>query len=142
MRTEESAVPNEFNPNVVRTGTAKEGSFGPTLGLMDIGVSPTAYLCLIALPGVRNNGHELQIDIHRDGNVTIKGTSTGGRLLKDLPTIAHAVMVVQQVSPPGEFTISFSLPGPVDPKLFEADLRPDGILEIMLMKISVRVVQG
>nr|DAD22320.1 TPA_asm: hypothetical protein HUJ06_023783 [Nelumbo nucifera] len=36
------------------------------------------------------------------------------------------------VCPPGPFTISFSLPVPVDPRLFLPDLRSDGILEVVM----------
>ncbi|XP_052204490.1 increased DNA methylation 3-like isoform X2 [Diospyros lotus] len=133
MGTEACAAPEEFNPCVVLTGTAKEGSCGPTLGLMDIGVSPKAYLCRIALPGIRKDESKLAVDIQREGKVTVRGMSPSGRLLKDSSTV-HVVRV-QQLSPPGEFSISFNLPGPVDPRLVSPNFRLDGILELVIMKV-------
>ena len=40
---------------MILTGTAKEGSAGPPIGLIDIGVSEDAYLFRVALPGLRKN---------------------------------------------------------------------------------------
>ena len=44
-----------LKPSVILTGTAKEGSSGPPIGLVDIGVSEGAYLFRVALPGVRKD---------------------------------------------------------------------------------------
>lgn len=45
-----------LNPtSVVVTGTAREGTVGPAIGHVDIGVSESAYLFRVALPGVRKD---------------------------------------------------------------------------------------
>ncbi|KAB5557806.1 hypothetical protein DKX38_008715 [Salix brachista] len=56
-------------------------------------------------------------------------------ILKDSSRVFH--MSVQQLWPPGPFTISFKLPGPVDPRLFSAHFRKDGIMEATVMKYGV-----
>ena len=45
----------QLKPSVVLTGTAKEGSAGPPVGLVDIGESEGAYLFRVALPGVKKD---------------------------------------------------------------------------------------
>ncbi|CAL5426143.1 unnamed protein product [Camellia sinensis] len=122
MNVEGCVVPEQLKPTVVLTGTAEEGRAGPPIGMMDIGVSEKAYLCRIALPGLRNNET-------RDGRVNIHGVVTGGAL-KESSTAYE--MKVQQLCPPGQFTISFNLPGPVDPRLASLNFRSDGILEIFV----------
>lgn len=49
----------KLKPSVILTGTAKEGSSGPPIGLVDIGVSEGAYLFRVALPGVRKDRSKL-----------------------------------------------------------------------------------
>ena len=44
-----------ITPSVVLTGTAREGTPGPPIGHVDIGVSESAYLFRVALPGVRKD---------------------------------------------------------------------------------------
>ncbi|PSR90195.1 Increased DNA methylation like, partial [Actinidia chinensis var. chinensis] len=114
MNVEESVVSEQLKPAVVLTGTAREGRAGPPIGVMDIGESEKAYLCRVALPGLRNNESNINCDIERDGRVHIHGSVTGG-VLKDSSTVYE--MKVQELSPPGRFTITFNLPGPVDPRL-------------------------
>lgn len=46
---------SQMKPSVVLTGTAKEGSNAPPVGLVDIGTSEGAYLFRVALPGVRKD---------------------------------------------------------------------------------------
>jgi hypothetical protein len=43
-------------------------------------------------------------------------------------------MKVQQLCAAGPFTISFNLPGPVDTRMFSPSFRPDGILEVVILK--------
>ncbi|XP_028068094.1 increased DNA methylation 3-like isoform X1 [Camellia sinensis] len=131
MNVEGCVVPEQLKPTVVLTGTAEEGRAGPPIGMMDIGVSEKAYLCRIALPGLRNNENNFTCDIQRDGRVNIHGVVTGGAL-KESSTAYE--MKVQQLCPPGQFTISFNLPGPVDPRLASLNFRSDGILEIVIFK--------
>lgn len=75
---------------------------------------------------------KLKCQIQRDGRVHIEGVMTDVGLLKDSLTVYQ--MKVQQLCPPGPFTICFNLPGPVDPRLFSPNFRPDGILEMVVMK--------
>lgn len=120
----------ENSTAIVLTGTAKEGTHGPPIGHVDIGVSESAYLFRVALPGVRKDQCELSCEIERDGKVHLQGVINGGELAKK----AVYQMSVAQLSPPGPFTVSFKLPGPVDPRLFSPTFRSDGILEGVVMK--------
>ncbi|PON90513.1 Alpha-crystallin, subunit A [Trema orientale] len=122
----------QLKPSVVLTGTAKQGSAGPPVGLVDVGESDGAYLFRVALPGLRKDQCKIKCEIQRDGRVHIEGVMTGVGILKDSSAVYQ--MKVQQLCPPGPFTISFSLPGPVDPRLFSPSFRPDGILEVVVMK--------
>lgn len=74
----------------------------------------------------------LKCEIERDGKVCIKGVIAEAGVVKDSSSVFR--MKVQQLCPPGPFTISFNLPGPVDPRLFSPTYRPDGILEVVVMK--------
>lgn len=76
---------------------------------------------------------DLSCEIERDGKVHLQGVITGGELAKKNPKTEYH-MNVAQLSPPGPFTISFKLPGPVDPRLFSPTFRSDGILEGVVMK--------
>ncbi|XP_021746704.1 increased DNA methylation 3-like [Chenopodium quinoa] len=118
---------------VVLTGTARDGTAGPPIGHVDIGISESAYLFRVALPGVRKDNCDLSCEIERDGKVHLQGNITGGELAKKNPkTVYH--LSLSQLSPPGPFSISFKLPGPVDPRLFSPTFRSDGILEGVVMK--------
>ena len=52
--------------------------------------------------------------------------------LKDSPEGYE--MTVQQLPSPGPFTITFNLPGPVDPRVCSPEFRADGIFEAIVMK--------
>ncbi|XP_022999775.1 increased DNA methylation 3-like [Cucurbita maxima] len=121
-----------LKPSVILTGTANEGSSGPPIGLVDIGVSEGAYLFRVAMPGVRKDPSKVKFEIKRDGKVQIEGVMAGPGLLKE--SSAMYEMKVQQLCPPGPLTISFKLPGPVDPRLSSPSFRADGILEVVVMK--------
>ncbi|XP_062164386.1 increased DNA methylation 3 isoform X2 [Alnus glutinosa] len=131
MDAQDFADTSQLKPSVVLTGTAKEGSAAPPIGLVDIGTSESAYLFRVALPGVCKDQCKVKCEIQRDGRVHIEGVITGG-VLKDSSTVY--LMKVQELCPPGPFTISFNLPGPVDPRLSSPAFRPDGILEVVVMK--------
>lgn len=82
---------------------------------------------------------KVKCEINRDGKVQIQGVISNGAMLKD-SSAYH--MRVQQLCPVGPFTISFNLPGPVDPRLFSPYFRPDGILEVMVMKYKMHTTPG
>lgn len=56
-----SVVSEQLKPAVTLTGTAKEGSGGPPIGVVDIGESERSYLCRVTLPGLRNNESKFHI---------------------------------------------------------------------------------
>ncbi|KAG6599085.1 Increased DNA methylation 3, partial [Cucurbita argyrosperma subsp. argyrosperma] len=132
MEMEGHGDQTRLKPSVILTGTANEGSSGPPIGLVDIGVSEGAYLFRVAMPGVRKDPSKVKFEIKRDGKVRIEGVMAGPGLLKD--SSAMYEMKVQQLCPPGPLTVSFKLPGPVDPRLSSPSFRADGILEVVVMK--------
>ncbi|XP_057490550.1 increased DNA methylation 3-like [Actinidia eriantha] len=124
---------NQDKPVVVLTGTAKEGKAGLPLGTVDIGRSKNAYLFRVGLPGVRRNARDLKCDIHADGRVHIEGVVGDARIVKDKSAYD---MKVKQLCPSGPFTVTFDLPGPVDPRLSFFNFRGDGILEVVVLSKS------
>ncbi|KAA3467194.1 increased DNA methylation 3 [Gossypium australe] len=124
---------SKLKPSVDLTGSAKECSNGPSIGVIDIGVSQSAFLFRVALPGIRSDQSKLKCEIQRDGKVLIQGIVTqGSEVLQGLSSVCQ--MTVEKLCSPGPFTISFNLPGPVDPRLFSPKFRPDGILEVVVMR--------
>ncbi|KAI8016194.1 Increased DNA methylation 3 [Camellia lanceoleosa] len=119
--------------SVILTGTATRGGTVPAVGAVDIGVSKSAYFFQVALPGIRKDPGQFSCEIKRDGKDHVRGvTSTGGKTVLRHSCIYE--MKFQQQCPPGPFTLSFSLPGPVDPRLFSPHFRFDGILEAVVLK--------
>ncbi|KAK8623202.1 hypothetical protein V6N13_118090 [Hibiscus sabdariffa] len=118
--------------SIVLTGTAKESN-GPSIGLVDIGVNHNAFLFRVALPSIKNDQSKLKCEIHRDRKVLLQGMVTQGtKLLQEQSSKCE--MIVEKFCSPGPFTISFNLPGPVDPRLFSPKFRPDGILEVVVVR--------
>lgn len=74
----------------------------------------------------------LKCEIQRDGRVKVQGVVTDGEVVRETSNVYQ--MNVQQLCRPGPFTISFNLPGPVDPRLFAPKFRADGVLEGVVMK--------
>ncbi|XP_057518085.1 increased DNA methylation 3-like isoform X2 [Amaranthus tricolor] len=124
---------------VALSGTAGLGAFGPSVGHVDIGISKSAYLFRVALPGVTKENCHLKCEIERDGKVLLRGVVIGGDLAKTRPEKEYDKKVAQ-LTPAGPFTICFRLPGPVDPRLFLPTFRSDGILEGAVFKYRARVI--
>ncbi|KAH7549992.1 hypothetical protein JRO89_XS13G0116600 [Xanthoceras sorbifolium] len=122
----------EMKPSVFVVGSAKEACNVPSIGVVDIGVSEDAYLFRVALPGIRNDQSTFKCDIEFDGKVCIHGVVTKSAMQQYFP--AGHQMKIQQLCQPGPFSISFTLPGPVNPHLTDLDFRPDGILEVVVIK--------
>ncbi|XP_016463300.1 increased DNA methylation 3 [Nicotiana tabacum] len=139
MNSEECAKSHHSKPTVTLTGTAEKCAIGPSLGVVDIGNSENAYLFRVALPGVRNKCN-IKCDIQREGRVRIEGVVTESDVLKN--SSKGYEMKVQQLSPPGPFTVSFNLPGPVDPRLCSPRFRSDGILEVIVLKYRIPIVSA
>ncbi|KAL3514891.1 hypothetical protein ACH5RR_027608 [Cinchona calisaya] len=126
---------SHLKPLVTLSGTAKNSAVGPPLGLVDIGVNDSAYLIRVALPGVRANKNQLKCNIQLNGRVHIEGVITESQFVRNSSKVFE--MKVQQLCPPGPFTISFNLPGPVDPRLCSLSFRAGGILEVVVLKFRI-----
>ncbi|KAF3446930.1 hypothetical protein FNV43_RR12110 [Rhamnella rubrinervis] len=120
------------NASTVLSGTARKAVVGPPVGVVDVGVNKVAYYFRVALPGVRKDYCKFNCEIESDGKVHIQGLTSGGKTIKKPSRVFE--MKFQQLCPPGPFTLSFSLPGPVDPRLFAPNFRSDGIFEGVIMK--------
>ncbi|KAG6785539.1 hypothetical protein NC652_005069 [Populus alba x Populus x berolinensis] len=118
--------------SVILTGTARRELTGPPIGIVDIGISKAAYFFQVALPGVRSDSCEFSCEIESDGKVHMQGSTSGGKIIKKRSRVFR--MKSQQMCPPGPFTVSFNLPGPVDPRLVSPKFRTDGIFEAVVIK--------
>ncbi|KAL5982564.1 hypothetical protein ACLOJK_016638 [Asimina triloba] len=113
---------------IALTGSIADKPAGPTIGLVDIGVCEDAYLFRMSLPGVRKDERDFSCEVESDGRVLIKGVTTTGEKL----VFRHSQvfeMQTQNHCPPGRFSVSFQLPGPVEPQEFTGNFGSDGILE-------------
>ncbi|KAH9605367.1 hypothetical protein KSS87_007758 [Heliosperma pusillum] len=115
------------------TGSAAKGIIGSAIGLMDIGESHDSYLFRVALPGVKRENRAFQCEVESDGRVLIKGETITGETSVTRYS-QEFVMQSQNLCPPGPFSISFQLPGPVDPQQFSGTFGTSAILEGIVMK--------
>ncbi|XP_057423985.1 increased DNA methylation 2-like [Lotus japonicus] len=115
------------------TGSAAMGRAGPIIGLVDIGECEDSYLFRMSLPGVKRDEREFSCEVDTDGKVLISGaTTTGEKTVSRYSQVFD--MQTQNLCPPGPFSITFQLPGPVDPHQFSGNFGTDGILEGIVMK--------
>lgn len=115
------------------TGTAAMGQVRPLIGLLDIGECEDTYFFRMSLPGVKRNDREFSCEVDTDGKVLIRGvTTTGERTVTRYSQVFE--MQTQNLCPPGLFSISFQLPGPVKNQRFSGNFGIDGILEGIVMK--------
>ncbi|KAK1388671.1 Increased DNA methylation 3 [Heracleum sosnowskyi] len=112
MTTDQGTKIPLSKPFVTKTGTANKGTVAPSLGKVDIGASEKAYTFQVALAGVSGKQSDLKCSVRDDGRVKIEGMVTGTSL-QDANVLYEVKM--QEFPPPGCFSISFNLPGPVDP---------------------------
>ncbi|XP_010498528.1 PREDICTED: increased DNA methylation 3-like [Camelina sativa] len=123
----------DAEPSVVTTGTASKGTLGPSVGVVDIGVNKVAYFFQVALPGVRKDYGEFSCEIESDGKVILEGSTTAGeKTIKRHSRVFE--MTIRKLCPSGPFKMCFSLPGPVDPRLFSPNFRSDGIFEAVIIR--------
>ncbi|KAK3206342.1 hypothetical protein Dsin_020388 [Dipteronia sinensis] len=116
-------------------GTPKELALAmPPMGLVGIGVSEEAFIFRVSLLGIQNTRRYLRCKIRLDGTVHIKGVVVTTDAAMKYSSIRHQ-MIFWQLSP-GPFTVTFTLPGHVDPHLAKLVYRPDGILEVVVMKFK------
>ncbi|XP_047329549.1 increased DNA methylation 3-like isoform X2 [Impatiens glandulifera] len=119
--------------SITYSGTVTRGKVGAAIGTVDIGVNDYAYFFRIALPGVSKDPGRFSCEIESDGKVNVRGmTTTGGQTVERHSRVYQ--MKLQQQCPPGQFTLSFCLPGPVDPRLFSPNFRSDGVFEAIVVK--------
>ncbi|VVA93986.1 unnamed protein product [Arabis nemorensis] len=119
---------------VALTGSAAMGKIGPTIGLVDIAESDDAYYFRVSLPGVSRDEKDFSCEIEPDGKILIKGATTTG----EKTVCKHNqifTMLTQNLCPPGHFTISFQLPGPVSNEEFNGNFGSDGVLEGVVKKL-------
>ncbi|EOY11381.1 HSP20-like chaperones superfamily protein, putative [Theobroma cacao] len=142
------------------TGSAAMGQVGPIIGLMDIAECEDSYMFRVSLPGVKRDERnslpiislflllyclcyikvatlcaagEFSCEVENDGKVVIRGvTTTGEKTVYRFSQMFE--MLSQNLCPPGHFSISFQLPGRVDPQQFSGNFGTDGILEGIVMK--------
>uniref|UniRef100_A0A1J3IIQ6 Increased DNA methylation 3 n=1 Tax=Noccaea caerulescens TaxID=107243 RepID=A0A1J3IIQ6_NOCCA len=125
--------PCEPEPAAVTTGTASAGAKGPSIGAVDIGVNKAAYFFRVALPGVCKDYGEFSCEIESDGKVVLEGLSTTGqKTIKRHSRVFE--MKTRKLCPPGPFKLCFTLPGPVDPRLFSPKFRSDGTFEAVIIR--------
>jgi hypothetical protein len=76
---------------------------------------------------------EFSCEVDTNGKVLINGvTTTGEKTVSRYSQVFQ--MQTQNLCPPGHFSVTFQLPGPVDPHQFSGNFGTDGILEGMVMK--------
>ncbi|KAL5557672.1 hypothetical protein UlMin_033883 [Ulmus minor] len=123
-----------LDASIILSGTAGKGKSVPPIGNVDVGVNKVAYYFRVALPGVRKDYCQFNCQIEPEGKVHIRGLTNGGKTIKKPSRVF--LMKFQQLCPPGPFSLSFSLPGPVDPRLFAPNFRCDGVFEGVVIKLS------
>ncbi|KAG2252861.1 hypothetical protein Bca52824_082997 [Brassica carinata] len=109
----------------------RQARLGPPIGLVDIGVSNIAYIFRVSPWPCQISRCEIQ----REGRVCIQGVVPEIAI----PSDSGCLYRMQQLAPPGPFSITFNLPGQVDPRLFSPKFRPDGIFEVVVVKLGVRI---
>lgn len=130
---------NYANGGVALTGSALLGKIGPLIGSVDIGESTDDYVFRVSLPGVARDGKVFHCDVGPSGKIVIKGVSVTG---EDMVCRDNMVfkMQTQNLSPPGEFSISFQLPGPIDHQNLTCIFGSDGIFEGVVKKKRQQVL--
>lgn len=120
------------NPGAVcLSGAAAGGAVGPVVGKMNIGENSTFYNFRVSLPGVARDS--LECDVASDGHVKIQGYTTTGESVVYRNGMRFQ-MVTQNLPPPGYFSVSFKLSGPVESQQLTARLGIDGIFEGVVKK--------
>ncbi|KAI3724531.1 hypothetical protein L2E82_36312 [Cichorium intybus] len=120
---------------VVVSGSAASGIIGPVIGAIDISESDEGFLFRVALPGVKKD-EKFKCDIQVDGNVTIQGVTDTGEKKVNVHDMVFK-MHTQNLCPPGDFSVSFRLPAPVDPLTLKNELA-DGVFEGVVNKKLVK----
>ncbi|KAF4349194.1 hypothetical protein G4B88_026112 [Cannabis sativa] len=81
---------------------------------------------------------DFSCEVSSEGEVLIRGaTTTGEKTVYEYSQMFK--MQAQNLCPPGQFSISFKLPGPIDPHQFSDKFGIDGILEGIVLKESWQI---
>ncbi|KAJ8572920.1 hypothetical protein K7X08_009431 [Anisodus acutangulus] len=104
---------NYANGGVAVTGSALLGKVGPLIGSVDIAESEDDYVFRVSLPGVARDEKVFRCDVGQDGKILIKGVSVTGENMVCRNNMVFK-MQTHNLCPPGEFSVSFQLPGPID----------------------------
>ncbi|KAI8025369.1 Alpha-crystallin domain-containing protein 22.3 [Camellia lanceoleosa] len=125
-------------------GNAANDNTGPIIGLVDIGESEDSYLFRVSLPGVLTNHgkftyktklftNAFSCSVKSTGEIKIEGVTTTGetKVEKHHHTFE---MLTKNLCPPGQFSVSFQLPGPVDEYQFSGLFGIDGVCEGIVKK--------
>ncbi|XP_076928780.1 increased DNA methylation 2-like [Bidens hawaiensis] len=120
------------------TGSATKGQIGHNIGSIDIGECEDSYLFRASLPGVKRDEREFSCEVEDDGKVSVRGVTVTGE--KNAGRFDQTFeMQSQNLCPPGHFSVSFKLPGPVDPQQFSGNFGTDGILEGIVKKATKKM---
>ncbi|KAK8633250.1 hypothetical protein V6N13_014098 [Hibiscus sabdariffa] len=114
------------------TGAAATGVFGSIIGLIDLGMLEDSYYFRVSLPGVSPDIKDFHCEIDADGKVLIKGITTTGEKAVHRGPLTFSMMS-QNLCPPGDFSISFNLPSPVNPEEATGRL-VNGMLEVIVKR--------
>ncbi|XP_017258416.1 alpha-crystallin domain-containing protein 22.3 [Daucus carota subsp. sativus] len=124
---------------VAVTGSAALGKVGHPIGSIDISESNDTYLFRVALPGVARDSNTFSWYVEPNGKIFIKGITTTG----EKKVLKHGMvfeMLTQNLCPPGEFSISFQLPGLIDSEGVNAVFGTDGIFEGVVKKMRPQTI--
>ncbi|RWR93732.1 increased DNA methylation 2-like protein [Cinnamomum micranthum f. kanehirae] len=106
-------------------GIAVEIPDGPLISLLDIRACEDAYWFRILLPGVKPDG-KFVYSIKDERKMILRGvTVTGWKML--VRQSRQLDLQRDQLCPPGEFSVVFQLPGPVESKEMTSNLGSDGV---------------
>lgn len=116
------------------SGSAAAGTIGPILGKMDVGESEDSYMFRVSLPGVARE--DFTCDVAPTGQILINGVTTTGEKIVYKNSLKFE-MQSRHLCPPGHFSISFKLPGPVDSQHLSAHFGIDGVFEGIVKKKNI-----
>ncbi|PHT37784.1 Alpha-crystallin domain-containing protein 22.3 [Capsicum baccatum] len=132
-----SPAREEWDNVISFTGSALLEKAGPLVGSVDVAESMDEYLFRVSLPGVTRDEKVISCEARPDGRILIKGESVTG----ESTVCKHSMvfkMKTQNLCPPGEFTVSIQLPGPIDYLTSDCVFGIDGIFEGVVKKKNNR----
>ncbi|XP_060219111.1 alpha-crystallin domain-containing protein 22.3 [Lycium barbarum] len=124
---------NRAKGGVALTGSALLGKFGQLIGSVDIHESEDDYVFRVSLPGVARDEKVFRCDVGPNGRIVIKGVIVTGENMVCRDNMVFK-MQTHNLCPPGEFSVSFQLPGPIDHQHLKCVFGSDGIFEGVVKK--------